>query len=249
MWLDPVVAMRVQSDLGSDIAMVLDECVRQPATEAESAEGLRRSNRWAEISRDSYDGPGLVFGIVQGGTYRDQREQSFKHLLNLDYPGYAIGGLSVGEEKSTMFDTLEFTLQFAPTDRPRYFMGVGTPSDLVRSVQLGIDMLDCVMPTRNARNGHLFTWDGVIKIRNARHRTSDLPIDEKCGCYTCNAYSRAYLHHLSRCNEMLGATLASIHNLSFYHAVMAALRESIIEGTLETIAAMMLAGWAESSDT
>lgn len=231
--LDPERSMEVQRALGSDIVMIFDECTPYPATEKEAADSMRLSLRWAKRSKAAHgDSPSALFGIVQGGMYEHLRDESMAGLDEIDFDGYAIGGLSVGEPKEDMVRILDHLAHKMPEDKPRYLMGVGRPEDLVEGVRRGVDMFDCVMPTRNARNGHLFTHDGVIKIRNSKHKTSTLPLDEKCDCYTCQNFSRAYLHHLDKCNEMLGAHLNTIHNLHYYQTLMAGLRQAIEQGKL-----------------
>ena len=241
--LTPERAMAVQANLGSDIVMVFDECTPYPATRDEAARSMERSMRWAQRSKDSYTGPGVVFGIVQGGMYTDLRSVSLDAVQDVGFPGYAIGGLSVGEGKDEMVAVMEALLPSMPADSPRYLMGVGTPEDLVRGVLLGVDMFDCVMPTRNARNGYLFTSAGIVKIRNARHRDDAGPVDPECACYCCANFSRAYLHHLDRCGEMLGPILMSTHNLSYYHNLMARLREAIEKGTVTALVDTLTKGW------
>lgn len=229
-FLDPETSMQVQRDLGSDIVMCFDECTPYPATHKQARESMEMSMRWAKRSKIAHgDNPSALFGIVQGGMYEDLRMQSLDLLHETGFDGYAIGGLSVGEPKEEMFDSLDFVTPHMKEDQPRYMMGVGTPNDLVEGVRRGVDMFDCVMPTRNARNGHLFTHSGVVKIRNAFHRHDAGPLDEKCDCYTCQNFSRAYLHHLHRCNEMLGAQLNTIHNLRFYLRLMERIREALDE--------------------
>jgi queuine tRNA-ribosyltransferase len=239
--LSPEKAIRIQEQLGADCIMCLDECPPHDVEFGQMREAVDRTTAWAARCRQAqqHDDQAL-FGIVQGGTNRDLRERSVEGLLPLDFPGYAIGGLSVGETPEEMYQTLEFTVPGLPADRPRYLMGVGTPRDLLESVARGIDMFDCVMPTRNARNGYLFTRRGVLKIRNARYEEDTGPIDPECGCPTCAAYSRAYLRHLDRCNEMLGARLMTVHNLTFYQDLMQALREAIASGTLDSFVATYL---------
>ena len=198
---------------------------------------MRLSLRWARRSRDEFDrlqNPNALFGIVQGGMFEHLRDESLEGLKAIGFDGYAIGGLSVGEPKEEMMKILDHLKTRMPEDKPRYLMGVGTPEDLVEGVKRGIDMFDCVMPTRNARNGHLFVTDGVVKIRNAKHKSDTSPLDAECDCYTCRNYSRAYLHHLDRCNEILGARLNTIHNLRYYQRLMAGLRKAIEEGKLES---------------
>ena len=234
--LGPEIAMRVQRDLGSDICMIFDECTPFPATEKEAADSMRLSLRWAERSKrahfDDLGNDAACFGIVQGGMYDALRRESLAGLTDIGFDGYAIGGLSVGEPPQEMLRTLGELTPHMPGERPRYLMGVGRPEDIVEAVRRGVDMFDCVMPTRNARNGHLFTAEGVIKIRNARHRHDLGPLEEDCDCYTCRHFSRSYLHHLDRCNEMLGAQLNTIHNLRYYQRLMAGLRGAIEAGTL-----------------
>lgn len=243
--LTPERSMAVQRNLGADVVMVFDECTPYPATEAQARESMALSLRWAERCRRSYgpDDPGLLFGIVQGGMYDGLRRESLEGLLALGFDGYAIGGLSVGESKDEMDQVLRGVLPHMPEGRPRYLMGVGTPADLIRGVALGVDMFDCVMPTRNARNGYAFTSRGTIKIRNARHRLSEDPLDPECGCYTCSKFSRAYLHHLDRCGEILGSMLMTQHNLSYYHGLMARLRASIETGTFRSLIQTLQTGW------
>jgi queuine tRNA-ribosyltransferase len=226
--------MQVQRDLGSDIVMIFDECTPYPATFQEAADSMRLSLRWAERSKRAHEGnPAALFGIVQGGMYPQLRRESIAGLKDIGFDGYAIGGLSVGEPKAEMMDTLEAIHQDMPIHKPRYLMGVGTPEDIVESVLRGIDMFDCVMPTRNARNGHLFTRFGVIKIRNQQYQADTRPLDEHCSCYTCRNYSRAYLKHLDKCQEMLGSRLNTIHNLHYYLELMQGLRKAIQAKKLE----------------
>ncbi|MFL0808435.1 MAG: tRNA guanosine(34) transglycosylase Tgt [Oceanobacter sp.] len=230
--MTPESSMQVQRDLGSDIVMIFDECTPYPATEQEAAVSMRLSLRWAERSKTAHgDNPSALFGIIQGGMYESLRDESLKGLLDIGFDGYAIGGLSVGEPKDDMMRVLKHTAPQMPDDKPRYLMGVGKPEDLVEAVRRGVDMFDCVMPTRNARNGHLFTSTGVVKLRNAANRTDNGPIDPECDCYTCRNYSRAYLHHLDKCKEILGATLNTVHNLHYYQTLMAGLRRSLEDGT------------------
>lgn len=230
--MTPESSMQVQRDLGSDIVMIFDECTPYPATEKEAADSMRMSLRWAKRSKDAHgDNPSALFGIIQGGMYEDLRDESLEGLTDIGFDGYAIGGLSVGEPKPDMMRVLKHIAPKMPKDKPRYLMGVGKPEDLVEGVRRGVDMFDCVMPTRNARNSHLFTSTGVLKIRNAANRTSTEPVDSECDCYTCKNFTRAYLHHLDKCKEILGATLNSIHNLHYYQTLMAGLRRSLEEGT------------------
>ncbi|MCE7901397.1 MAG: tRNA guanosine(34) transglycosylase Tgt [Gammaproteobacteria bacterium PRO9] len=246
-FLSPESAMAVQGQLGSDIQMIFDECTAYPATEAEAARSMELSLRWARRSRAAFDGgpgPGrgaAVFGIVQGGMHEAVRGASLAGLCDIGFDGLAIGGLSVGEPEADRLRILDHTLPLMPRDRPRYLMGVGTPADIVEAVLRGVDMFDCVMPTRNARNGSLFVADGVVRIRNARYRDDPLPIEPGCSCYTCRHYSRAYLRHLDQCGEMLGSHLNTIHNLHFYLRLMADLRHHIEEGTVDAFAAGFLA--------
>ncbi|WP_281556942.1 tRNA guanosine(34) transglycosylase Tgt [Thalassomonas sp. RHCl1] len=232
--LTPERSMEVQRSLGSDIVMIFDECTPYPASHKEAKTSMELSLRWAQRSKDAHgDNPSALFGIVQGGMYEDLREVSVNGLKAIDFDGFAIGGLSVGEPKEDMIRILDHTTPLIPENKPRYLMGVGKPEDLVEGVRRGIDMFDCVMPTRNARNGHLFVTNGVIKIRNSRHKTDTGPLDPQCDCYTCKNYSRAYLHHLDKCNEILGAQLNTQHNLRFYQRVMQGLRDAIEQGKLD----------------
>ena len=236
-FLDPETSMRIQRDLGSDIVMIFDECTPYPATEAEADRSMQLSLRWAERSRRAHgDNPAALFGIVQGGMYPELRKRSLDGLVNIGFNGYAIGGLSVGEPKGEMMTVLDALAGLLPAESPRYLMGVGTPADLLEGVLRGVDMFDCVMPTRNARNGHLFTSTGVLKLRNAKHKASTEPVDAECDCYTCSNFSRAYLAHLDKCNEILGSQLATIHNLRFYQRHMAGIRAAIEAGELDTFA-------------
>ena len=231
--LSPEIAMQVQRDLGSDIVMIFDECTPYPATEKQARDSMEMSLRWAARSKKAHEGnPAALFGIVQGGMYEHLRDRSLEGLTDIGFDGYAIGGLSVGEPKSEMIRILDHLPPKMPEDKPRYLMGVGRPEDLVEGVRRGVDMFDCVMPTRNARNGYLFTSTGIVKIRNARHRHDTGPLDERCDCYTCRNFSRSYLHHLDKCGEMLGSQLNTIHNLRFYQNLMAGLRDAIEAGTL-----------------
>ena len=235
-FLSPEESMRIQHALGSDVAMQFDECTPYPATEAEARASMELSLRWAARSRAAYcDGasapPGVLFGIVQGGMYRALRDASAAGLAALDLPGHAIGGLAVGEPPEERLRVLEETVPLLASDRPRYLMGVGRPEDIVEAVARGIDMFDCVMPTRHARNGHLFTSTGVVNIRNARHAADAGPLDAACDCYTCRNYSRAYLRHLDRAGEILGSRLNTIHNLHFYQALMRKIQAAIAAGT------------------
>jgi len=236
LFLTPEISMQIQTTLNSDIAMIFDDCTPYPATHDEAAASMRMSLRWARRSREEFDrlgNPNALFGIVQGGMYEDLREESRAGLEAIGFDGYAIGGLSVGEPKADMQRTLEHVCPRLPADRPRYLMGVGTPEDIVHGVLQGVDMFDCVIPTRNARNGWLFTRFGDIKIRNAKHRDDTRPLDPTCGCYTCRGFTRAYLHHLQRVNEILGARLNTIHNLYYYLDLMARIRGAIEAGTMD----------------
>ena len=236
-FIDPETSIQVQADLGSDVVMIFDECTPYPATEKEADDSMQLSLRWAKRSKDAHgDNPSALFGIVQGGMYESLRDESLAGLVDIGFDGYAIGGLSVGEPKNDMVRILDHLADTMPADRPRYLMGVGKPADLVEGVRRGIDMFDCVMPTRNARNGHLFTSTGVVKIRNARHRHDTGPLDKDCDCYTCANFSRGYLHHLEKCGEMLSAQLNTIHNLRYYQTLMTGLRDAIAKGELDAFA-------------
>ena len=237
-FMGPEESMQIQRDLGSDIVMIFDECTPYPATHDEARLSMELSLRWARRSADAHHGnPNALFGIVQGGVYEDLRAASLDGLVDIGFDGYAVGGLSVGEPPADRWRVLDFLSERLPADRPRYLMGVGTPADIVEAVRRGIDMFDCVMPTRNARNGHLFTHGGVVRIRNAVHRTDTGPLDEACDCYTCRNYSRAYLRHLFRCNEILGARLNTIHNLHYYQSLMRGIREAIEAGRFDAFRA------------
>ncbi len=227
-WLDPERSMAVQRQLGSDVVMIFDECTPYPVSREDSSKSMELSRRWAKRSLIAHDdSPSALFGIVQGSMYLDQRDRSLDALVEMGFDGYAIGGLSVGEPKDDMFRVMRHTAPRLPETQPRYVMGVGKPEDLVEGVRRGVDMFDCVMPTRNARNGHLFTDRGVLKLRNAANRKYEGPIEDTCDCYTCQNYSRAYLHHLDKCGEILGATLNTIHNLRHYQRLMEGLRAAI----------------------
>ncbi|MBS9783208.1 MAG: tRNA guanosine(34) transglycosylase Tgt [Pasteurella sp.] len=231
-FLSPEKSMEIQYDLGSDIVMIFDECAPIPSTYEYTKNSMEMSVRWAKRSRQRFDELGnknALFGIVQGGVFEDLREVSAKALIDIGFDGYAVGGLAVGEPKEVMHQILEFTCPLLPEDKPRYLMGVGKPEDLVEGVRRGIDMFDCVMPTRNARNGHLFVTDGVVKIRNAKYREDTTALDPHCDCYTCKNYTKAYLYHLDKCGEILGARLNTIHNLRYYQRLMAEIRQSIDE--------------------
>jgi queuine tRNA-ribosyltransferase len=244
--LGPEESMAVQRALGSDIVMAFDECTPYPATAAEARASMELSLAWAARSRTAHaDSEAALFGIVQGGMDPELRSESLSGLLEIGFDGYALGGLSVGEPKEAMAAVLEATVPRMPPDRPRYLMGVGTPADLIRAVGLGLDLFDCVMPTRNARNGHLFTSRGVVRIRNSRYRDDTGPLDPDCGCYTCRHFSRAYLHHLDRRKEILGARLNTLHNLYFYLGLMRGLGEAIGAGRLAAHSRGLLAAWGE----
>ena len=238
-FMGPEESMQVQRTLGSDIVMIFDECTPYPASHEEAQISMELSLRWAQRSKDEFlaqappaDDAAALFGIIQGGMYPDLRDVSLKGLTDIGFDGFAIGGLSVGEPKEDMMRILDHLGPRMPQDKPRYLMGVGRPDDLVEAVTRGMDMFDCVMPTRNARNGHLFVHHGVIKIRNSRYKTDTGPLDSLCDCYTCQNYSRAYLHHLDRTGEMLGPRLNTIHNLYYYQTLMTGLRDAITTGTL-----------------
>ncbi len=236
-FLDPETSMRVQRDLGADIVMIFDECTPYPATYDEAKESMELSLRWADRSKVAHgESSAALFGIVQGGMHEDLRRQSINGLKMIEFDGYAIGGLSVGEPKDKMLKVLDGVMPDMPKDKPRYLMGVGTPQDILEAVMRGVDMFDCVMPTRHARNAHLFTSAGVVKLRNAKHRHSTEPLDSNCDCYTCKNFSRGYLHHLDKCKEMLGGQLNTIHNLRYYQNHMAGIREAIADNRLEKFA-------------
>jgi queuine tRNA-ribosyltransferase len=242
LFLTPEEAMRIQRVLDADIAMVFDECTGYPATRAQAAESMGLSLRWAERSKRAHGESGsAIFGIVQGGMYEDLRDESLAGLAAMDFDGYAIGGVSVGEPKEDMARIVAHTGPRLPREAPRYLMGVGTPEDIVEAVTRGFDMFDCVLPTRNARNGWLYTRLGDVKIKNARHREDAGPLDPACACYTCRNFSRAYLHHLHRANEILGARLNTIHNLHYYLDLMRELREAIAAGKLDPFRSLFCA--------
>jgi queuine tRNA-ribosyltransferase len=230
-FLGPEESMAVQRQLGADIVMIFDECTPYPATPEQALESLELSLRWAGRSKLAHgDNNAALFGIVQGGMYADLRCRSLAGLQGIGFDGYAIGGLSVGEPKEDMLTVLDALSPLLPVDKPRYLMGVGTPLDILEAVARGVDMFDCVMPTRNARNGYLFTSRGVVKLRNSANKRSDRPVDDNCSCYTCGNFSRAYLHHLDKCKEILGSHLNTVHNLHFYQHFMAQLRAVIEQG-------------------
>ncbi|UEM02920.1 tRNA guanosine(34) transglycosylase Tgt [Skermanella rosea] len=244
--LTPERSMRIQHLLDSNVTMCLDECTPFPATHEVAEKSMRLSMRWARRSRDAFvERPGYgLFGIVQGGVYPDLRAESVEALTGIGFDGYAVGGLAVGEGQQTMFDVLDFTTPLMPADRPRYLMGVGRPSDLIGAVRRGIDMFDCVMPTRSGRTGQAFVRRGVLNMRNARHAHDTRPLDEDCRCPACRDYTRGYLHHLFRAGEMLGPMLLTWHNLTYYQDLMAELRRAIEEGCFERRAAELEAGLA-----
>ena len=237
LFLTPEISMQIQTVLNSDIVMQFDECTPyetqgELTTEADARQSMELSLRWGQRSQAEFarlENPNALFGIVQGGMFEQLRQASLDALVEMDLPGYAVGGVSVGEPKEEMLRIMAHTPHRLPAHKPRYLMGVGTPEDLVEGVAQGVDMFDCVMPTRNARNGHLFTRFGDLKVRNARHRDSEAPADDTCACYTCRGFSRAYLHHLDRCGEMLGPMLASIHNLHYYVHLMREVRQALDE--------------------
>ncbi len=229
-FMGPEESLAVQRKLGSDIVMIFDECTPYPVSEREAEASMELSLRWAARSKEAHgDNPSALFGIVQGGVFDELRLRSLEGLTEIGFDGYAVGGLSVGEPAEDRWRILDLLADRLPADRPRYLMGVGTPADIVEAVARGIDMFDCVMPTRNARNGHLFTRNGVVRIRNAVHQYDDGPLDPSCDCYTCRHYSRAYLRHLARCNEILGARLNTIHNLHYYQTLMREIREAVAD--------------------
>ena len=234
-YLTPESCMQLQLDYGVDIAMVLDECTPYPVEEGEARESMQLSLRWAKRCRSSFQSErASLFGIIQGGVFNNLREESLAKLIEIGFEGYAIGGLSVGEPKEEMDKIVDHIAPIMPEDKPRYLMGVGTPLDIAKAVQLGVDMFDCVIPTRHARNGYLYTSKGIVKIRNSENKHNLEPLDDNCSCYTCSKFSRSYLHHLDKTKEMLGSTLQTIHNLHYYLSLMRNLRLSIETGTLQT---------------
>jgi queuine tRNA-ribosyltransferase len=244
--LTPEYSMQIQHKLDSNITMALDECTPYPATEKEAETSMQRSMRWAKRSKDAFfprDGYGL-FGIVQGGVYSELRRESVEELKGISFDGYAVGGLAVGEGQKVMFQVLEDTIPHLPYNRPRYLMGVGKPSDLVGAVMRGIDMFDCVLPTRSGRTDQAFSRMGQLNMRNARHKNDTRPIDDKCTCYTCQKYTRGYIHHLGLCKEILGSTLLSWHNLHYYQDLMRGIRVAISQGLLSAFADAFAAGQA-----
>lgn len=227
-FLSPEKSMEIQRVLNSDIVMIFDECTPYPASYSEAQTSMQMSLRWARRCKDAFEGnPNALFGIVQGGMYPELRQESLNGLTEIGFDGYAIGGLSVGEPKEDMLRILDYLPTRLPQDKPRYLMGVGKPEDIVEAVRRGVDMFDCVMPTRNARNGHYFISDGIVRIRNSQYRHDLKPLDPHCDCYTCCNFTRAYLYHLDKCGEMLGAMLGTIHNLHYYQRLMQMIRESI----------------------
>ena len=260
-FLSPEISMQIQAGLNSDIVMVFDECTPYPAEEKVVRESMELSLRWARRSKSAFEETmsgtssgapsnrdNALFGIVQGGIYPDLRQASLLGLQDIGFDGYAIGGLSVGEPKKEMMEIAGSLAPLLPDDKPRYIMGVGTPGDLVECVRRGLDMMDCVMPTRNARNGHLFTSAGIVKIRNAVHKSDTGPLDGQCGCYTCRNFSRAYLHHLDKCKEILGAELNTIHNLHYYLSLMEGLRGAIEKQALDAHIGGLYEAWGSTPD-
>jgi queuine tRNA-ribosyltransferase len=254
-FLTPEQSMQVQHDLNADVAMIFDECTPYPATEDQARESMELSLRWAARSRQRFDAlkeqepdrGETLFGIVQGGVHSHLRDDSLAGLIEIGFDGYAIGGLAVGEPDAERIAVLDYLMPSLPADKPRYLMGVGTPLDIVDSVLRGIDMFDCVMPTRHARNGQLFTSTGVVKIRNAQYARDTDPIDPVCGCYTCGNYSRAYLRHLEKCGEILGPRLATIHNLHYYQQLMESIRSAIDGGSLPELRSTIASCYGEAS--
>jgi len=240
LFLTPEESMRIQQVLNSDIAMAFDECTAYPATEKQAADSMRLSMRWAKRSKNAWQGENALFGIIQGGVYEALRDESLAELSALGFDGYAIGGLAVGEPEEERARIMGHVTPRMPAGRPRYLMGMGTPEDLIGAVAAGIDMFDCVLPTRNARNGWLFTRYGDIRIRNARYRDEATPLDERCACYTCRNFTRAYLYHLQKANEILGARLNTLHNLHYYQELMRELRTAIENRTLASISKQLL---------
>lgn len=235
-FLSPEISMQIQQTLNSDIVMIFDECTPYPATHTEAQQSLQLSLRWAKRCKTEHHNNGnsnALFGIIQGGMYKDLREESLQGLLDIGFDGYAIGGLSVGEPKEEMIKVLNYLPHQMPAEKPRYLMGVGKPEDIVEAVRRGVDMFDCVMPTRNARNAHYFVTDGVIRIRNSQYRHDQQALDPECDCYTCKNFTRAYLFHLEKCGEMLGAMLGTIHNLRYYQRLMQGMRDALDTGTFD----------------
>ncbi len=249
-FLDPEISMQVQRDLGSDVVMVFDECTSYPSTKDETRRSMQLTLDWAKRSKEAHgESAAALFGIIQGGVYSDLRTESLQGLLEMGFDGYAIGGLSVGETKQEMFTIIADLATRMPIQQPRYVMGVGSPMDLIECVRAGADMFDCVLPTRNARNGHLFTSLGVVRIRNAAHKSDAAPLDPHCDCYTCQNFSRAYLHHLDKCGEMLAAQLNTLHNLHYYTQLMAGMGEAIANGNFAQYAKRCVAGFEQQGRT
>jgi len=240
LFLTPEESMRIQQALNSDVAMAFDECTAYPATEKQAADSMRLSMRWARRSKNEWRSEHALFGIIQGGVYEKLRDESLAELNSIGFDGYAIGGLAVGEPDEDRARIMAHVTPRMPAGRPRYLMGMGTPEDLIGAVAAGLDMFDCVLPTRNARNGWLFTRYGDIRIRNARYRDEAVPLDERCACYTCRNFTRAYLYHLQKANEILGARLNTLHNLHYYQELMQALRAAIDSGTLVSTSKQLL---------
>ncbi len=248
-FIGPEESMKIQSVLGSDIVMIFDDCTPHPATFEVAERSMYLSLGWAERSKIAHgENPAALFGIVQGGMFHKLRDISLSKMQEIGFDGYAIGGLSVGENKSELFAILEHVVSQLPVEQPRYLMGVGTPSDLLEAAKLGVDMFDCVLPTRNARNGYLFTSRGELKLRNARHKDSDIAVDPNCSCYTCTNFSRSYLHHLDKCGEILGSTLNTIHNVHFYQQHMLEIRTAIQNENLDDFANEFYAHQMSSKD-
>lgn len=248
--LTPEYSMQIQKDLGSDIVMIFDECTPYPATEQEAMESMQLSLRWAARCKTAHEGnASALFGIVQGGMYEALRHESAEILTGLDFNGYAIGGLSVGEPMEERNQVLDFTVPKLPNEKPRYLMGVGRPEDIIEAVKRGIDMFDCVIPTRHARTGFLYTSKGIVKIRNSRYQDDTRPLDENCQCYTCQNYSRAYLRHLDKCGEILGVRLSTIHNLFYYQQLMRDIRTAIEDDRFDDFVDEFYAGIAESNSS
>ncbi len=243
-FMGPEESMQIQKKLGSDIVMIFDDCTPYPAEKSEVDQSMQLSLRWAKrslIEHQRLNNENALFGIIQGGMHKDLRLQSAESLIEMNFDGYAIGGLSVGEPKEEMMKVLDFLPEQMPTDKPRYLMGVGTPLDLVEGVAMGVDMFDCVMPSRNARNGYLFTSEGVVKIRNAKYKIDTGPLDPNCSCNTCKNYSRSYLHHLQKTNEILGSRLNTFHNLFYYQDLMRSIREALGSNTFDVFRENFLA--------
>lgn len=246
--LTPEYSMQVQKELGSDIVMIFDECTPYPATEQEAMDSMQLSLRWAERCKTAHEGnPSALFGIVQGGMYESLRHESAETLTGLDFNGYAIGGLSVGEPMEERNQVLDYTVAKLPDQKPRYLMGVGRPEDIVEAVKRGIDMFDCVIPTRHARTGFLYTSKGILKIRNSRYQDDTRPLDENCQCYTCKYYSRSYIRHLDKCGEILGSRLSTIHNLYYYQQLMRDIRNAIENDRFDAFVDEFYTAMAETS--